>query len=119
MLNSQQKGKRFEREIAKRFSDFFDCNVRRTPCSGGLDIKGDLRNLSGALESYVFECKHQENIGIWKCLEQTASEAGHKIGVLIFKRNRSKEYACLELQDWMNLVKELEELRKETPLGGG
>lgn len=109
MKHPQKKGKAFERYIAHKLSKAFDTNVRRTPCSGGLDIKGDLRNLSGPLEVFVFECKKQEKLNIWKCLDQTERQAGSKIGILIFARNRSRDYACMLFDDFMELVaKELQ-----------
>jgi len=99
------KGKNYERKIAKLLSEAFDCNVRRTPCSGGLDIKGDLRNLSGVLEDYVFECKRQEKLNIWKALQQTFIQAGHKKGVLIFTRNNEgRDYAVIDLRDFIEIL---------------
>lgn len=110
-ISSQQKGKRYEREIASRFNKFFGCNIRRTPNSGGLWMKGDLVCLTGELARFVFECKHQETLNIWKCLEQTQRQAGSKEGVLVFKRNRSTDYVVMELTDWMNIVKELMDVK--------
>jgi len=104
MINPQKKGKAYERQIAKLLSKAFDCDVRRTPCSGGLDIKGDLRNLYGVLDRFVIECKKQEHINIWKALDQTTRQGGSKIGLLIFSRNNEKDYVCLELNDFIGLL---------------
>ena len=41
-LNANQKGKRFERDVAKMINKKFETNVRRTPMSGGMEIKGDI-----------------------------------------------------------------------------
>lgn len=98
------KGKGYERHIAKLLSKAFDCNVRRTPCSGALDIKGDLRNLSGALEDYVFECKKQEKLNIWAAIHQAQTQAGYKVWILIFSRNNEKDYVVMDLNDWIALV---------------
>ena len=108
MKHPLKKGKNYERKIAKILSDAFDCNVRRTPGSGNLDIKGDLRNLSGPLEGFVFELKKQEHLNIWKALEQTFLEAGHKIGVLIFSRNNERDYVCIDLQDFIAILQDKE-----------
>ena len=35
-LNANQKGKRFERDVAKMINKKFETNVRRTPMSGGM-----------------------------------------------------------------------------------
>ncbi len=103
-INPQTKGKTYERQIAKVLAKAFDCDVRRTPGSGNLDIKGDLRNLYGPLEDYVFELKKQEKINIWACIHQSQLEAGYKQWVLIFSRNRENDYVCMDLQDWIALV---------------
>ena len=104
MNKSQRKGKSYVRYIAKKFSMRFDCDVRRVPCSGALDIKGDLRNLYGPLEQFVIECKKQEHINIWACMVQTVRQATSKIGVLVFSKNNMPDYVCMTLDDWMDLV---------------
>ena len=105
MKHPLKKGKDFERKIAKILGKAFGCNVRRTPGSGNLDIKGDLRNLSGPLEQFVFECKKQERLNIWDALQQTFDEAGYKKGILIFTRNNEgRVYACMDLQDFIELI---------------
>ena len=105
MINPQTKGKGYEREIAKKLSKMFDCNVRRTPCSGGLDIKGDLRNLSGALENWVFECKKQEKLNIWSAIKQARAAAGIKNWAVIFSRNRENcDYIVMDLNDWAAIL---------------
>ena len=103
---AMRKGKNYERHIARLLGEAFGCNVRRTPGSGNLDIKGDLRNLAGTLEKFCFECKKQEHLNIWKCLKQTMDEAGSKVGVLIFSRNNEKDYVTMELNDWIALLQE-------------
>ena len=44
MINSQAKGKKAERDVAKEINRFLGTNVRRTPQSGGMSIKGDKMN---------------------------------------------------------------------------
>ncbi len=104
-INSQKKGKDYERHIAKLLSKAFNCNVRRTPCSGGLDIKGDLRNLSGPLENWVFECKKREKLNIWKSIAQVKRDAGHKNWAVIFSRNNEGcDYVTIDINDFIELV---------------
>ena len=55
MLNANKKGKRFELRIAKELAKKFDTNIRRTPNSGGLSIKGDILTTSGILSEYSWE----------------------------------------------------------------
>ena len=43
-------------------------------------------------------------MNIWKCLEQTMNQAGSKTGLLVFSRNYESNYACLYLDDFINLL---------------
>jgi len=67
-INVRRKGKQFERWIAKRIGG------RRTPCSGGLDIKGDVRDMWGAFKEWVIECKAQEKGNLWAFCDQARGE---------------------------------------------
>ena len=109
-MNAKQKGNRFEREVAKILNKKFDANVRRTPMSGGMGFKGDIIQLTGILSRFSIECKNQEKLNIWKALEQSRNDAERmKIPVVVFTRNRDRNYIALELDDFLNLIKELEE----------
>lgn len=70
---------------------------------GGEDIK-----LSPAARKQIpwaFECKNTEALNVWKALEQ--AEANSKKGrpALVFKRNRSKIFVAIHLEDFLQLVK--------------
>ena len=54
---------------------------------------------------YSFECKNQERLNLWKSLEQAESNCEKRSPVLIFKRNRSKIYATIEFDDFIDLIK--------------
>ena len=53
---------------------------------------------------YSFECKNQERLNLWKSLEQAESNANKHQPILIFKRNRSKVYATIELDHFLELI---------------
>ena len=53
---------------------------------------------------YSFECKNQEKLSIWSSLEQAAENSGDYPPVLIFKRNRSKTYVTIELEEFIKLI---------------
>ena len=114
-LNANQKGKRFELKIAKDFAKKFNTNIRRTPNSGGLSIKGDIMTLSGILSEYSWECKNQEKLNIWKALEQSEGDARGtlKTPVVVFTKNFEKDYIALQYNDFVNLLLELDEFRKK------
>ena len=115
--SSQQKGKRFEREVSKQINKKFEnSNVRRTPLSGGLDFKGDIIciNDSSIISEFSWECKNQEKLNIWKALEQSRNDAPIRtMPVVVFRKNHSLDFIALELEDFLNIIKELEDLRNE------
>ena len=113
-LNAHKKGKRFELAVAKMINNKFSTKVRRTPLSGGLDFKGDIICIddNSIINEFSFECKNQEKLNIWKALEQSRSDApSGKLPVVVFTKNHERDYIALEFEDFMNIVKELEDLR--------
>ena len=58
---------------------------------------------------YSVECKNQEKLNIWSSLEQAEDNAGPHIPLLVFKRNRSKTYISMEIN---NLIKILNDKEK-------
>ena len=112
-MNANQKGKRFELKIAKDLAKKFDSNIRRTPNSGGLSIKGDIMTTTGILSEYSWECKNQEKLNIWKALQQSQGDARGtlKIPLVVFTKNFESDYVALKYDDFVNLLIELDELR--------
>tara|TARA_R100000773_G_scaffold29161_1_gene25032 strand:- start:6 stop:359 length:354 start_codon:yes stop_codon:yes gene_type:complete len=114
-MNSNKKGKRFELQVAKYLSKEFGSEIRRTPNSGGLSIKGDIMATQGILSEFNWECKNQEKLNIWKALEQSANDCigSHKQPLVVFTKNFEKDYVALRLEHFTELLLELEELRNE------
>jgi len=113
-INSQKKGKRAELEVAKLINQYLGTNVRRTPQSGGLSIKGDIIDIdpSSPAFDYHFEVKDQKKLMIPKWWEQIDGDCPPgKTPVNVFKMN-AKFYATLEFRDWLNLLTELKELKE-------
>lgn len=111
---SRRKGKAGELEVAREFQKHgFD--VRRTPNSGGLSLKGDLLGLDG----YSVEIKRCETLLIPKWLRQThADAAGARTPLLIFRTSALKQADPLgrwhltePLDSWLADQQELRELR--------
>jgi hypothetical protein len=72
----------------------------------GLDIR--LSSMAKQIIPVGFECKNVEKLNIWKAIEQ-ATEAVDKDGsnlqpCVVFKKNRSKTYACIELDFFLYLL---------------
>ena len=53
---------------------------------------------------YSIECKNQEKLNIWESLKQAEENSGDYPPILIFKRNRSKTYVTLELEEFLKLI---------------
>ena len=79
------------------------------------DIKSQTMGMTGEdiiltpaarkLIPYSFECKNQERIQMWKFLEQAEANAGEHTPVLVVKKNRTKPYVVLDLDEWIKLIK--------------
>ena len=118
MINSQKKGKRAELAVAKDINLYLGTNVRRTPQSGGMSIKGDIIDINpdSPVFKYHFEVKDQKKLMIPKWWEQIYDDIPlGKTPVNVFKMN-AKFYATLEFKDWLCQLAEMEEL-KETIIG--
>jgi hypothetical protein len=106
--SAKSKGRRLQNKVKEilleAFSELEPDDIR-TAIMGesGEDIK-----LSPAARKqipYSFECKNQEKINIWESLTQAEENSGDSNPVLVFKRNRSKTYAVLEIEDFIDLIK--------------
>ena len=104
MVNSQVKGKTFEREVAHLLTKLTGAAWRRVPNSGAFStmyqvqdsrFKGDLYCEDKQYENWLIECKvtgeqinlealTSEKSQIWKWLAQAREEAKGKMPVLIF-----------------------------------
>ena len=105
--SSQQKGKRFELSIANKLKELFKIKVSRTPLSGGMDFKGDIICIddNSIISEFSFECKNQEKLSIWDSLKQAEENSGGHTPLLVFKRNRSKTYAVIDFEKFLELIK--------------
>jgi len=113
-INSQAKGKRAEREVAKLINKYLGTNVRRTPLSGALNFKGDIidTNPDSAAFQFHFEVKDQKKLMIPKWWEQIDDDCPvAKTPVNVFKMN-AQFYATMQFTDWLSLLTEMEELKE-------
>ena len=107
--SAKNKGKRLQNQvrdlILEKFQQLEDGDVRSTTMGDSCE---DILLSPAARKLFPFsvECKNQEKLNIWSSLEQAEDNAGKHIPLLIFKRNRSKTYATLQLDDLMRLLDE-------------
>jgi hypothetical protein len=107
--SAKNKGKRLQNNvrdlILEKFQQLEEDDVRSiTMGDSGEDIL--LSPAARKLFPFSVECKNQEKLNVWSSLEQTETNAGKHTPLLIFKRNRSKTYAVLQLDDLMRLLDE-------------
>ena len=101
MINSRDKGKRFELKIAKVWMRLFGGHVERTGyVSKKLDDMGvDLTNT----DPFYIQCKAVESsINYHQVLERMPSDTN--INVIIHKRNHQPPVAALYLEDFLELL---------------
>ncbi len=106
--SAKAKGRRLQNKIRDLLLEEFkelEPDDIRTAIMGetGEDIK--LSPAARRKIPYSFECKNQEKLSIWSSLEQAESNSGDYPPVLIFKRNRSKTYVTIELDEFLKLIK--------------
>ena len=106
--SGKAKGRRLQNKVRdvliEHFSDKLEPDDIKVAIMGesGEDIK--LSPAARKLIPYSFECKNQEKLSIWSSLEQAAENSGDYPPVLIFKRNRSKTYVTIELEEFIKLI---------------
>ena len=104
----KNKGKRLQNKVRdillEAFQDLEQDDIRSAIMGeSGEDIK--LSPAARKLIPYSIECKNQEKFSIWEALSQAEENSGVSTPVLIFKRNRSKTYAVLPIEEFINLIK--------------
>lgn len=108
-INSRDKGARYERHIAQILRDYGYEAERGRQHSGGKDSPDVKHNMKGI----HIEAKAVEKLNIWNALAQSEKDAGvDEIPIVIFKRNRSKDYVALSLNDFMQLFQAYERTKQ-------
>ena len=107
--SAKNKGKRLQNQvrdlILEKFQQLENDDVRSTTMGdSGEDIL--LSPAARKLFPFSVECKNQEKLNIWSSLEQAENNSGNHAPLLIFKRNRTKTYAVLELEELLKILNE-------------
>jgi len=106
--SAKNKGKRLQNSVRdillETFTELEPDDIKSTTMGeSGEDIQ--LSPAARKLIPYAFECKNVEKLNIWSALEQAEANSEKGKPVLVFKRNRSKTYAVLEIKDFIELIK--------------
>ena len=108
------KGQIGEREWADILNKKFGVNYHRTPMSGGMDLKGDVRRTYGSkpsrIDDFSWEVKRQEKLNIYKALDQAKRDARSLTPVVAHRKNNDSWMITMDAMDFINILLELEEL---------
>lgn len=104
MINSRDKGKRFELKVAKVWMKLFGGTVERTSyASKKLDDMGvDLTDT----DPFYIQCKAVESSMNYHAILERMPQDGH-YNVIVHKRNHQPPIAALHLEDFLELLQML------------
>lgn len=99
MVNSREKGARYERHVASLFrSEGFD-TARRGQQYNGLD--GD--DVTGVPGIHI-ECKHVEKLNIYDAVDQSERDAkDNELPVVFFTKNYHDDLVAMKAERFMTL----------------
>jgi len=107
--SAKAKGRRLQQKVRdlllETFTELEPDDIRST----SMGVSGEDLQLSPAarkLIPFAIECKNQEKLNVWDSLKQAEENSGDYDPVLIFKRNRSKTYAVLNIEKFIELINE-------------
>ena len=116
-MNVRDKGNRGEREWRDVLNNTFHTKYARTPLSGGMDLKGDVRRTykcpKTIADEFHWEVKRVEKLNIHGAYRQAVNDCRPKhVPVVVLRRNNESYKIFLSADDFLNLLVELEALRK-------
>lgn len=105
-MNSRQKGKRGELELAKELRKYgFDCRRGQQYCgaNGDADVVG--------LPNIHIECKRVESLNIDKAMEQSICDAKGKIPAVMHRKNGKPWKITMLLSDFMGVYYDSQKIK--------
>ena len=106
--SAKAKGQRAAKEVQsvllQVFTELTNDDIRVTPVGvNGPDIQ--LSSKGKEVIPLAIEIKNQEKLNVWEALKQAEGHVEEReTPVLVFKRNRSKTYAALELNRFLEIL---------------
>ena len=108
------KGRNLQNFVRDRLRKIFVDDWTKMPKLEYDDIKSQTMGMGGEdivlspvakkLIPYSFECKNTERLNLWASLEQCEGNCEGRQPVLVIKRNRSKVYAVIEFDNFLNMI---------------
>ena len=102
-INSREKGKRGERELANYLKDKGYNEARRgVQYTGGKDSPDVV--IPGLTDWLHIECKRVENLNMTKAIEQAKKDADDKEWGVVWRKNRTPWYINIELDLFLKII---------------
>jgi len=117
-MNVRNKGGRGEREWKEIINKTFHTKYERTPMSGAMEgLKGDVRRTykcpKTIADEFHWEVKRVEKLNIHSAYRQAVNDCRPKhVPIVVLRRNNESYKIFLSADDFLNLLVELEALRK-------
>lgn len=108
-INSIEKGKRFERELARRLRMYgYDCRRGQQYCgsNGDADVVG--------LHGIHIEAKRQEKMQLYDWMEQAKRDAKpDELPTVFHKKNNREILVTMTFEDWMKIYEARNDTKEE------
>lgn len=106
-INSNDKGKRFERTLARLLREYGYDDARRTNQYCG--NTGDASDVVG-LPGLHIECKHRERMNLydWVAQAKRDSEGTGRLPAVFHKKNNAEILVTMTMDDFMQIYREWE-----------
>ena len=112
--SSKAKGRRLQNYVRDKLREVYIKLWTKAPKLEEDDIKSQTMGMSREdivlspaakkMIPYSFECKNKERLNIWQSIEQCEDNSNGSIPVVVIKRNRSKVYAIMEFDSWLEIA---------------
>ena len=113
--SAKAKGRTLQNLVRDKLRQIFVEEWKLIPALEDDDIKSQTMGMTGEdivlspsakkLIPYSFECKNTEKLNLWKAIEQSCTNCEDREPVVVIKRNRSKVYAVIELDNFLTLIR--------------
>ena len=112
--SGKAKGRRLQNYVRDKLREVYIKLWTKAPKLEPDDIKSQTMGMGGEdivlspaarkLIPYSFQCKNKERLNIWQSIEQCEENSNGSIPVVVIKRNRSKIYAIMEFDEWLEIA---------------
>jgi hypothetical protein len=115
--SAKNKGAKFQKDVRQTILNYLtnlESDDIKTAIMGESGVDLHLSPAAKKVFPFSVECKNQERLNVWESLSQAATNVKKDTyPALIFKRNRSKTYITLELEDFLEYVYKINKIHNK------